>query len=220
MSNRSVQSRLGAVLAGAISLLTLESVLSRLGPLGLREVSKLSEGERQRILATVGAAIRLFARGDKSALVESCSRALSGSDDAAAPAAIDHVEIEGEDDIAAARLAAMLAATRLGLSRFAAAKIATAVSELARNVFFYAGRGHVAWQVAEVEGRARLVVEAVDRGPGIPAEVLAAIEAGTYRSRRGMGQGLVAVRRLADGFELETKPGEGTIVRCEFLLSL
>jgi anti-sigma regulatory factor (Ser/Thr protein kinase) len=124
--------------------------------------------------------------------------------------------IETEKDIASARLDAWSEAVRLGLSKFTAVKVATAVSELARNIVFYAGRGTIELRPRQDARETRLEILAADQGPGIDAEKLESIFAGTFRSQRGMGKGLVAVRRLVDDFHLDTRPGRGTRVTCVF----
>jgi serine/threonine-protein kinase RsbT len=135
---------------------------------------------------------------------------------AAAGSPDKRLAIESEKDIAAARLDAWSEAVRLGLSKFTAVKVATAVSELARNIVFYAGRGTIELRPRQDARETRLEILAADQGPGIEAEKLESIFAGTFRSQRGMGKGLVAVRRLVDDFQLDTRPGRGTRVTCVF----
>jgi serine/threonine-protein kinase RsbT len=124
--------------------------------------------------------------------------------------------IDSERDIAAARLEAWSEAVRIGLSKFASVKVATAVSELARNIVFYAGTGSIDLHTRDDGRSVRLEIIARDRGPGIDAEKLASIFGGTYRSERGLGKGLVAVQKLTDDFEIDTGPGRGTTVTCVF----
>ncbi|HBL26240.1 MAG TPA: hypothetical protein DD490_05325, partial [Acidobacteria bacterium] len=125
--------------------------------------------------------------------------------------------IEQEKDIATARLEAWSEAVRIGLSKFTSVKVATAVSELARNIVFYAGRGTVELRVVrDDKGTSGLQIVATDQGPGIPPAKLEEIWAGTYKSQRGMGKGLVAVKKLVDEFQLDTAAGKGTTVTCLF----
>jgi serine/threonine-protein kinase RsbT len=125
--------------------------------------------------------------------------------------------IEQEKDIATARLEAWSEAVRIGLSKFASVKVATAVSELARNIIFYATRGTVELRsLKDDKGVMGLQIIASDQGPGIPPAKLEEIWAGTYKSQRGMGKGLVAVKKLVDEFQLDTRPGVGTTVTCMF----
>jgi len=124
--------------------------------------------------------------------------------------------VDQEKDIATARLEAWSEAVRIGLSKFTAAKVATAVSELARNIVFYAGKGTVELRATEDERGPSLQIVATDKGPGIEPRKLEEIWAGTYKSQRGMGKGLLAVKKLVTDFHLDTGPGKGTTVTCIF----
>jgi serine/threonine-protein kinase RsbT len=136
---------------------------------------------------------------------------------AGAPLAPKRFSIEQEKDIATARLEAWSEAVRIGLSKFASVKVATAVSELARNIVFYAGSGTIELRSSQDErGGVGLQIVASDQGPGIPADKLEEIWAGTYKSPRGMGKGLIAVKKLVDDFQMDTRPGVGTTVTCLF----
>jgi serine/threonine-protein kinase RsbT len=124
--------------------------------------------------------------------------------------------IDSEKDIASARLEAWAEAVRIGLSKFTSVKVATAVSELARNIVFYAGRGTIELRPRQDTRETRLEIVAADQGAGIEPEKLDAIFAGTFRSERGLGKGLVAVQKLVDEFQIDTRPGRGTRVSCVF----
>ncbi|HET9015206.1 MAG TPA: anti-sigma regulatory factor [Thermomicrobiaceae bacterium] len=121
--------------------------------------------------------------------------------------------IEGEDDIVLARQTARQVAQGLGFGAVDQSRIATAVSELARNVVRYAtdGRGEVVIRsVVDDAGRQGLEVVVIDEGPGI-ADVAQVMQEG-YTSGRGMGMGLPGTRRLMDAMEIDTCPGCGTTV--------
>lgn len=124
------------------------------------------------------------------------------------------VPVEAEADVAAARTSARSLAIQLGSSSFVAQKIATAVSELARNIILYAGSGQVELAVSDTPAR-RLRIVATDRGPGIAN--LDHVLSGRYRSKTGLGRGLLSLRRMADFFDVETGPGR-TVIRVEFEL--
>src|SRR4029453_13676910 len=110
-----------------------------------------------------------------------------------------------------ARLEAWSEAVRIGLSKFTSVQVATAVSELAPNIVFYAGKGVVELRLLKAErGGTGLQIVASDHGRGIPAEKLDEIWGGTYKSQRGMGKGLIAVKKLVADFQLDTRPGAGT----------
>jgi serine/threonine-protein kinase RsbT len=120
------------------------------------------------------------------------------------------VDINNSDDIVAARKAGHQLALHLGFSLTDVTMIATAISEIARNITSYAGRGAVRVTVADREGRKALVVRAEDEGPGI-ADIERAMEDG-YSTGRGLGMGLPGARRLMDRLIVESKVGRGTVI--------
>jgi signal transduction histidine kinase/DNA-binding response OmpR family regulator len=118
--------------------------------------------------------------------------------------------VRHEQDVVATRQRARQIAARLGFESQDQARIATAVSEIARNAFMYGGGGKV--EIA-VEGRYApqlLVMRVSDRGPGI--RDVEAVLSGRYRSSTGMGLGMVGARRLVDQFEVTSRPGAGVTV--------
>ncbi|HEX5719211.1 MAG TPA: ATP-binding protein [Thermoanaerobaculia bacterium] len=230
---RTVEDAVGAVLSGAISAITQRSIFNRLGGLARTPVGQLGPVERQTVLKELESSLRLFARASSAELLAACERALSENSapaagtspgtgagtSAAGPAskAIHKVfAVDQEKDIATARLEAWSEAVRIGLSKFTAVKVATAVSELARNIVFYAGKGTVELRATEDERGPSLQIVATDKGPGIEPRKLEEIWAGTYKSQRGMGKGLLAVKKLVTDFHLDTNPGKGTTVTCVF----
>jgi serine/threonine-protein kinase RsbT len=120
------------------------------------------------------------------------------------------VNIQNSDDIVAARKAGHQLALDLGFSLTDVTMVATAISEIARNITSYAGRGVVRVTVADREGRKALVVRAEDYGPGI-ADIDRAMEDG-YSTGRGLGMGLSGARRLMDRLVVDSKLGRGTVV--------
>jgi serine/threonine-protein kinase RsbT len=223
-----VEDAVGAVLSGAISAITQRSIFNRLGGLARTPVGQLGPVERQTVLKELESSLRLFARASSAELLAACERALTdtsgtgagtsqGTNAAPASKAIHKVfAVDQEKDIATARLEAWSEAVRIGLSKFTAVKVATAVSELARNIVFYAGKGTVELRATEDERGPSLHIVATDKGPGIEPRKLEEIWAGTYKSQRGMGKGLLAVKKLVTDFHLDTGPGRGTTVTCVF----
>jgi serine/threonine-protein kinase RsbT len=120
------------------------------------------------------------------------------------------VAINNPDDIVEARKAGHQLALYLGFSLTDVTMIATAISEVARNITSYAGHGKVLVTVADREGREALVVRAEDDGPGI-ADVERAMEDG-YSTGRGLGLGLPGARRLMDRLIVESALGRGTVI--------
>jgi serine/threonine-protein kinase RsbT len=229
---KTVEKEIGAILTGTISSITQRSIFNRLGGLATTPIQQLTPGDRATIMQELENSVRLFARSNSAQLIASCARALSSAGhggasgasavSASTPAATlpmppKKMPIEQEKDIATARLEAWSEAVRIGLSKFASVKVATAVSELARNIVFYAGKGTVELRsLKDDRGILGLQIIASDQGPGIPQSKLDEIWAGTYKSQRGMGKGLVAVKKLVDDFQLDTRPGVGTTVTCVF----
>ena len=126
------------------------------------------------------------------------------------------VALKYEDDVVIARQRARQLARLLGFDTQDQTRIATAVSEIARNAFRYAGGGTVEFAV---EGRtAPQLFETLvsDRGRGI-ADLVSVLE-GRYRSTTGMGLGIMGAKRLMDQFEIASAPGRGTQVLLRKLL--
>lgn len=120
------------------------------------------------------------------------------------------VDVNDSDDIVTARQAGHQLARELGFSLTDVTMIATAISEIARNITSYAGRGAIRVGVQDREGRRALVVRADDEGPGI-ADVDRALEEG-YSTGRGLGLGLPGARRLMDRLIVDSVPGRGTTI--------
>jgi serine/threonine-protein kinase RsbT len=120
------------------------------------------------------------------------------------------VRIDSADDIVAARQAGRELATRLSFSLTDVTMIATAISEVARNISKYAGRGEIRLGVTQRNGHRALMVQAVDDGPGI-ADTEQALEDG-FSTSSGLGLGLPGSRRLMDDFDLQSTVGSGTTV--------
>ncbi|MBH8574388.1 response regulator [Nostocaceae cyanobacterium CENA369] len=119
------------------------------------------------------------------------------------------LEIRYEQDVVLTRQKARKIAELLGFDSQIQVRIATAVSEIARNTFQYAGRGIVEFKV-EGEAPQNLVVGINDNGPGIPN--LKTILEGRYTSTSGMGWGIINTQKLVDQFQIESVVGQGTKV--------
>lgn len=124
--------------------------------------------------------------------------------------AIRQIRIAADVDIVEARMAARALAAEIGFGAAEMVMIATAVSEVARNIVEYAKPGEVHIAPA-VNGHKRGVeIVAKDHGPGI-ADVLQAMEDG-FTTGRGLGIGLPGSRRLMDDFEIDSQVGKGTTI--------
>jgi signal transduction histidine kinase/ActR/RegA family two-component response regulator len=121
------------------------------------------------------------------------------------------VEIRYEQDLILARRRARQIAQQLGFAAQDQVRIATALSELVRNVFQYTPGGRVEFAVETTPPQA-MVMRVTDRGQGIGN--LDEILSGRYVSKTGMGVGLSGARRLVDGFDIETGSAGTTITLC------
>ncbi len=120
------------------------------------------------------------------------------------------VPIRSDGDIVDARLAARKMAEAMGFAGSDLVLIATAVSEVTRNIVEYAGHGEVSLSVAQVNGRTGLTIIARDDGPGIE-NVARAMQVG-FTTSRGLGLGLPGAKRLMDEFEIVSQVGVGTTI--------
>jgi len=121
------------------------------------------------------------------------------------------IAIESDADVVTARQRARELAGELELSSTDQTLLATAISEVARNITHYATRGEVLLRVVrDGDGRAGIQVVASDDGPGI-ADIERALQDG-YTTGGGLGLGLPGARRLVDDFHIQSTPSEGTTV--------
>ncbi|KGN42005.1 serine/threonine protein kinase [Knoellia aerolata DSM 18566] len=120
-----------------------------------------------------------------------------------------HVPIGADPDIVAARQAARELASRAGFTGTDLTMLATAVSEVARNIVRFASSGEVSIELLD-RPRAGIRVVARDTGPGI-GDLDRALEDG-FSTYNGLGLGLPGSRRLMDEFDITSEPGQGTTV--------
>jgi serine/threonine-protein kinase RsbT len=120
------------------------------------------------------------------------------------------VAIDSDQDIVLARQRGRTLAAELGFSAVDGTLIATAISELARNIVAYAKKGEIRLRVIHGSGRRGIEVVASDQGPGI-ADIRQALRDG-FSTSGSLGLGLPGVRRLMDEFEVVSQPGQGTSV--------
>ena len=123
--------------------------------------------------------------------------------------------VRHEQDVVTARQRAGQVAALLGFDQSEQTRIATAVSEVVRNAFRYAGSGRIEYFVEGDTAPQLFAVVVRDGGPGIPN--LEDVLSGRYRSTTGMGMGLVGARRLMDRFQIDSGP-TGTTVRLKRFL--
>lgn len=121
-----------------------------------------------------------------------------------------HVAIRSDIDIVAARHQGRTLATQLGFSVTDVTLIATAISELARNIVSYAKQGEIILRRIENIHTKGMLIIARDHGPGI-GNINHAMRDG-YSTSGGLGLGLPGVKRLMDEFGIESRVGAGTTI--------
>ena len=132
------------------------------------------------------------------------------------PGTILTLAIACERDTVAARQRARQIARLLGFEPQDQTRISTAVSEIARNAFNYAGGGRVEYSIEGRTSPQLFIIQIRDSGPGV--RDLENILEGRYKSSTGMGMGILGARRLMDQFQIESAPGKGTTVWLKKLL--
>ena len=120
------------------------------------------------------------------------------------------VPIRSDADIVTARQQGRALAERLGFTGSDLTVIATAISELGRNILKYAGSGEIFLGPTNTGSKHGLIVVARDEGPGI-SDVALAMQDG-YSTSNGLGLGLPGTRRLMDKFDIDSMVGRGTTV--------
>ena len=121
-----------------------------------------------------------------------------------------HVPIDRDGDIIAARQKARELATQVGFSGSDLTIIATAISEVARNIVVYASHGEIVLSAVQRGSQRGVLVVARDDGPGIP-DIEQAMRDG-FSTGKSLGLGLPGAKRLMDEFEIASEIGKGTTI--------
>ncbi|WP_164671076.1 anti-sigma regulatory factor [Virgibacillus doumboii] len=121
------------------------------------------------------------------------------------------VTIKEEWDIVAARQLGRDIARKTGFGSVDQARIATAISELARNIYLYAGDGQICFEVIDTLEQKGMCILSMDKGPGIQ-DISQVMEDG-YSTSGGLGAGLPGVKRLMDEFDVRSDSGNGTEIK-------
>ncbi|EAH3793223.1 anti-sigma regulatory factor [Listeria monocytogenes] len=123
------------------------------------------------------------------------------------------VKIINEWDIVAARQLGRKISKEIGFGTVDQARITTAISELARNIFLYAGREEICIEKVNESGKQGMIIVAKDKGPGI-VDIRKVMQDG-YTTSGGLGAGLPGVKRLMDSFDIESSiegDSKGTVI--------
>lgn len=121
-----------------------------------------------------------------------------------------HVDIHSEWGIVAARQAGRNLAREIGFGSVDQARITTAISELARNIYLYADKGKIQIEEVTSSGKRGVKIIAVDEGPGIK-DLRRVMEDG-FTTSGGLGAGLPGVKRLMDEFNIDSEVDAGTSI--------
>ncbi|MCT2534965.1 anti-sigma regulatory factor [Aquibacillus koreensis] len=121
------------------------------------------------------------------------------------------VKIQKEWDIVGARQLGRERAKAIGFGTVDQARIATAISELARNIYLYAKTGKICFEIIDDLEHKGIRIYAIDSGPGI--EDISQVMEDGFSTSGGLGAGLPGVKRLMDHFEIDSEPGKGTQVK-------
>ncbi len=120
------------------------------------------------------------------------------------------VVIATESDIVVTRQTVRDITENIGFGITDITRIVTAASELARNIYIYAGSGYMDWCISDSSDRIGIELQFIDHGPGI-SDIGEVMQVG-FTSSKGLGLGLPGSKKLMDEFELVSKPGQGTTV--------
>ena len=121
------------------------------------------------------------------------------------------VAINSDQDIVLARQKGRSLAAEAGFSAVDSTLIATAISELARNIVSYAKTGEILLTTLQESRRKGILIVASDNGPGIP-DIRLALRDG-FSTSGSLGLGIPGVRRLVDEFQIVSSIGQGTVVK-------
>jgi serine/threonine-protein kinase RsbT len=121
-----------------------------------------------------------------------------------------HIHISSDGDIVVARERGRAIAKSIGFSSTDLTIIATAISEVSRNILMYAKEGEIIIGTSSTGNRCCITIIAEDKGPGI-RDISLAMQDG-YSTSKGLGLGLPGTRRLMDEFEVASAVGKGTVV--------
>ncbi len=197
--------RLFSLVSGHVSEIHARSVVQRAFDACGVVNREPSAREIPRIVGRIERSLRLFL--DSSGQVRLKEQLQSSMPTDVGSGEGEVIDIADEGDIVLARSRTRELCVELGADRIATQKAATIVSELARNIVAYTPGGYL--ELKPSRHPLKLGIRAVDSGKGISN--LDEILAGRYRSRTGLGMGLVGTRRLAASFDIKSNPSGTTI---------
>ena len=188
-----------------IGVTAARGVFRTLPPSVHSPVGTLDVVEVRELLSHLETSGKLFATQGRPLPLTALREAITAR--ALAPERLQRFTISTDGDVLVVQRATQ-ALTRSFFSMTDCVRLATAVSELARNIYMYAKHGTVTLRLIDEPATYRFELTADDNGPGIGN--LDVIMSGSYRSRTGLGRGIVGTRALLDELKVDTAPGKGT----------
>jgi len=215
----SLEAKLTQILQGYVSKILAKSILTLSVSWAQVKLDNMGPEDRERLLRQITKGLKVYQKDpEKHRLcVDEVSTLLSGTAPDREPEPTQLVTpVSDESGIVTARSLGRDMCKKLGFSSALQIKVATGISELARNIVQYAQKGTISIKGIS-SPRKGIEIIAADEGPGI--RDLETILAGEYQSKKGMGIGLMGTKKMMDDFEIETNPGQGTVVTVRKYLS-
>lgn len=204
-----VLNSLEQALTGLMDTRGVLSVLKTLPTTAERAPGQLDVVEVREVLHQLEAGHRLFALPGRTFPRSELGRVITGGQ-----LALPHEErlpIRTDSDVLVVQRRCQYL-TRGVFGATDCVRLATAASELARNIYMYAKTGQLTLTLTEFETHMQLQIRAEDQGPGISLLELETVLSGRYVSRTGLGRGLCGTKALLDDFQIDSAPGRGTRV--------
>ncbi len=208
----SLENRTLEILHRYMSPILARSILSLSVSWAGVEISKLMAGDVARFMEELTKGIILYVPEGRpqQECLENLSEIFEETDSGEPEEALSRfVAVREENDIVTARSVGREVCIELGFPLTLQVRVATAISELARNIVQYAIRGEII--ISGTLEPPCIEIVASDSGPGIAD--IDAVMSDSYQSTRGMGIGLKGTRNMMDEFSISSVPGEGTVVR-------
>jgi serine/threonine-protein kinase RsbT len=213
MTKSPIEQQILEILRSKVSPILAKSILALSLSWAKVDLAALKPGDDKRLLKELAKGLRLYVKnpGDRQECVDKLGSLVFSSGPAAkSKARRIMIGITEESHIVSARGAGRDLCQEVGFSGAVQIKVATAISELARNIVQYAGEGEIT--IASIDSpRPGIEITAVDHGPGIAD--LDDVLTGNFKSRKGMGIGLKGTKKLMDEFEIQTNAEQGTQIR-------
>ncbi len=186
----------------------VRSVANSLSALAEKPVGALDVVELRALLTQLEVAVKTFSGNAPTSAVKAGLRQIvtGGSKPASHE---EHIRVRSDSEVLHVQTRC-LTLCRGFFSSSDCVRLATAASELARNIYMYAKEGDIRLKLSEESNFIRFDISAKDQGPGIPN--LDVVLSGAYVSRTGMGKGLRGTKSLLDHCTITSKPGEGTSI--------